>query len=176
MTYFQLFHTFLLCTVQTKSLDTPSHSKSFLYFHDYENCRFTLKASKLWINTCGIIYGIIYITKKCETTENMSYCRFFKVATFCFDYCFAHSWHSLDELQEVVTWNGLPTVLKEFPERCLALVGPFAFCLRSSSPLNHLDWVQVWWLWRPGHLAQHPITLLLAQIALDAFSVTLQFS
>lgn len=47
-------------TVQTKSLDTPSHSKSFLYFHDYENCRFTLKASKLWINTCGIIY----ITKK----------------------------------------------------------------------------------------------------------------
>ena len=35
------------CTVQTKSLDTPSHSMSFLYFHDYENCRFTLKASKL---------------------------------------------------------------------------------------------------------------------------------
>ncbi|CAJ0954683.1 unnamed protein product [Ranitomeya imitator] len=25
---------------------------------------------------------------------------FFKVATFCFDDCFAHSWHSLDELQE----------------------------------------------------------------------------
>ncbi|XP_069835634.1 transmembrane protein 26-like [Dendropsophus ebraccatus] len=25
---------------------------------------------------------------------------FFKVATFCLDYCFAHSWHSLDELQE----------------------------------------------------------------------------
>ncbi|KAI5092947.1 cytochrome P450 precursor [Silurus meridionalis] len=33
-------------------------------------------------------------------------------------------------------------ILKEFPERCLALVGPFAFTLRSSSPLNHLDWVQ----------------------------------
>ncbi|CAJ0931543.1 unnamed protein product [Ranitomeya imitator] len=32
--------------------------------------------------------------------------RFFKVATFCFDDCFAHSWHSLDELQEVVTGNG----------------------------------------------------------------------
>ncbi|CAJ0952139.1 unnamed protein product [Ranitomeya imitator] len=26
--------------------------------------------------------------------------RFFKVATFCFDDCFAQSWHSLDELQE----------------------------------------------------------------------------
>ncbi|XP_073503929.1 TBCC domain-containing protein 1 isoform X2 [Phyllobates terribilis] len=32
--------------------------------------------------------------------------RFFKVATFCFDDCFAHSWHSLDELQEVVTGDG----------------------------------------------------------------------
>ncbi|CAJ0924756.1 unnamed protein product [Ranitomeya imitator] len=31
---------------------------------------------------------------------------FFKVAPFCFDDCFAHSWHSLDELQEVVTGNG----------------------------------------------------------------------
>ena len=40
-------HICALYTVQTKSLDTPSHSKSFLYFHDYENCRFTLKASKL---------------------------------------------------------------------------------------------------------------------------------
>ncbi|CAJ0921286.1 unnamed protein product [Ranitomeya imitator] len=27
--------------------------------------------------------------------------KFFKVATFCFDDCFAHSWHSLDKLQEV---------------------------------------------------------------------------
>ncbi|XP_073499013.1 syntaxin-binding protein 3 isoform X2 [Phyllobates terribilis] len=33
------------------------------------------------------------------------YYRFFKVATFCFDDCFAHSWHSLDDLQEVVTGN-----------------------------------------------------------------------
>ncbi|CAJ0945312.1 unnamed protein product [Ranitomeya imitator] len=31
---------------------------------------------------------------------------FIKVATFCFDDCFAHSWHSLDELQEVVIGNG----------------------------------------------------------------------
>ena len=147
-----LFYIYIY-TVQTKSFDTPSHSMSFLYFHDYENCRFTLKASKLWINTCGIIY----LTKKVWNN--------WKVATFCFDYCFAHSWHSLDELQEVVTWNGLPTVLKEFPEM-LSTCWPF--CLHSAVQLtpNHLDWVQVRWLWRPGHLAQHPINLLLGQIAL----------
>ncbi|CAJ0940719.1 unnamed protein product [Ranitomeya imitator] len=66
---------------------------------------------------------------------------FFKVATFCFDDCFAHFWHSLDELQEVVTRNGLPTVLKEFPEM-LSTCWPF--CLHSAVQLtpNHLDWVQ----------------------------------
>ncbi|CAJ0916993.1 unnamed protein product [Ranitomeya imitator] len=42
--------------------------------------------------------------------------RFLKVATFCIDDCFAYSWHSLDELQEVLTGNGFPTILKEFPE------------------------------------------------------------
>ena len=56
-------------TVQTKSLDTPSHSMSFLSFHDYWHCRFTLKVSKLWINTCGIMN----LTKKCKTTENTPY-------------------------------------------------------------------------------------------------------
>ncbi|CAJ0958416.1 unnamed protein product [Ranitomeya imitator] len=66
---------------------------------------------------------------------------FFKGATFCFDDCFAHSWHSLDELQEVVTGNGLPTILKEFPEM-LSTCWPF--CLHSAVQLtpNHLDWVQ----------------------------------
>uniref|UniRef100_A0A667ZLU6 NACHT domain-containing protein n=1 Tax=Myripristis murdjan TaxID=586833 RepID=A0A667ZLU6_9TELE len=34
-------------TVQAKSLDTPSHSMCFLYFHDYLHCRFSLKESKL---------------------------------------------------------------------------------------------------------------------------------
>ncbi|KAM4053450.1 interleukin-11 receptor subunit alpha isoform 1-T2 [Anomaloglossus baeobatrachus] len=65
------------------------------------------------------------------------------VATFCFDSCFAHSWHSLDELHEVVTGNGFPTVLKEFPEM-LSICWPF--CLHSAVQLtpNHLDWVQVW--------------------------------
>ena len=31
---------------------------------------------------------------------------------------------------------------------------------------NHLNWVEVRGLWRPGHLMQHSITLLLGQIAL----------
>ena len=31
---------------------------------------------------------------------------------------------------------------------------------------NHLNWVEIRSLWRPGHLIQHSITLLLGQIAL----------
>ncbi|CAJ0959037.1 unnamed protein product [Ranitomeya imitator] len=65
--------------------------------------------------------------------------RFFKVATFCFDNCFAHSWHSLDELDEVVTRNGLPTILKEFPEM-LSTCWPFRSAVQLTP--NHLDWVQ----------------------------------
>ena len=30
---------------------------------------------------------------------------------------------------------------------------------------NHLNWVEVRWLWRPGQLMQHSITLLIGQIA-----------
>ncbi|KAM4015129.1 NXPE family member 4-like [Anomaloglossus baeobatrachus] len=77
------------------------------------------------------------------TTEKSLFDQFFKECTFCVDYCFAHSWHFLDELQEVVTGNGLPTVLKKFPEM-LSTCWPF--CLHSVVQLtpNHLDWVQVW--------------------------------
>ena len=38
-----------------------------------------------------------------------------QIATICLDDIFAHSWHSLNQLHEVVTWNAFPTVLKEFP-------------------------------------------------------------
>ena len=31
---------------------------------------------------------------------------------------------------------------------------------------NHLNWVEVGGLWRPGHVMQHSITLLLGQITL----------
>ena len=33
------------------------------------------------------------------------YLRFFKVATLFLDDSFAQSWHSLNQLHEVVTWN-----------------------------------------------------------------------
>ena len=33
------------------------------------------------------------------------YFTLFKVATLCLDDSFAHSWHSLNQLHEVVTWN-----------------------------------------------------------------------
>ena len=59
--------------------------------------------------------------------------RFFEIATLCFVL-------SLHELHEVITWNGFPTVLKEFPEM-LSTCWPF--CLHSVVHLipNHLDWV-----------------------------------
>ncbi|CAJ0968220.1 unnamed protein product, partial [Ranitomeya imitator] len=63
--------------------------------------------------------GVYVINNKLKISQKKVKSRdgkFFKVATFCFDDSFAHSWHSLDELQEVVTGNGLPTILKEFPE------------------------------------------------------------
>ncbi|CAJ0922504.1 unnamed protein product [Ranitomeya imitator] len=46
-------------------------------------------------------HEIVYTPVEAEDEEG-----FFKVATFCFDDCFAHSWHSLDELQEAVIGNG----------------------------------------------------------------------
>lgn len=52
-----------------KRLETPSHSRRFLYFRDYLHCIFFLKASKPQMNTCGIMYLI----KKCDITENTSY-------------------------------------------------------------------------------------------------------
>ena len=64
-----------------------------------------------------------------NNSKHVLYFRFFRIATLCFTYCFAHSWHSLDELHEVVTWNGFPTVLKEFPEM-LSTCWPF--CLHSA--------------------------------------------
>jgi hypothetical protein len=45
-------------------------------------------------------------TKKVlHKSKNSLYLRFFKEATLSFDDSFAHSWHSLNQLHEVVTWN-----------------------------------------------------------------------
>ena len=78
--------------------------------------------------------------------------RFFKVATLCLDDSYAHSWHSLNQLHEVVivcfsnSLEGVPTyaehLLAAFPSLC------------SSKPP------------RLGHLMQLSITLLHGQIAL----------
>ena len=43
--------------------------------------------------------------KSVKQSKYILYLRIFKVATLCLDDSFAHSWHSLNELHEVVTWN-----------------------------------------------------------------------
>lgn len=52
------------------------------------------------------IWNYVVNTKVLNKPEYILYFRFFKVAIFCFDESFAHSWHSLNQLDEVVTWNG----------------------------------------------------------------------
>ena len=87
------------------------------------------------------------------------YLRFFKVATLM------TALHTLGILSTSFTWNAFPTVLKKFPHKqstwCMLL-------LHSAVQLiqNHLNCVEVVWLWRPGDLMQHSITLLLGQIVL----------
>ena len=55
-----------------------------------------------------------------------------------------------------------PTVLKKFPHM---LSTSWLLFLHSAVQLipNHLNWVEIGWLWRPGHLMQHSITFLLGQ-------------
>ena len=50
-----VIHVQCIYTPPVKSLDTPSHLMVFLYFHDYLHCNFSLKSSKLWMNTHGIM-------------------------------------------------------------------------------------------------------------------------
>ena len=68
--------------------------------------------------------------------------------------------HNLGILSTSFTWNAFPTVLKEFPHMLSTF---WLIFLNSAVQLipNHLKR-----LWRPGHLMQHSITLLLGQIAL----------
>ena len=48
-----------LCTVPVKSLDTPAHSRVFLYFYYFLHCIIIVKTLKLWNNT-----GNHVVTKK----------------------------------------------------------------------------------------------------------------
>ena len=53
-------------TVQAKSLETPSHSACFLYFHGNLHCGFLQKASKLQINTWNCV------VHKCRSVKKTS--------------------------------------------------------------------------------------------------------
>uniref|UniRef100_A0A673W8P0 Uncharacterized protein n=1 Tax=Salmo trutta TaxID=8032 RepID=A0A673W8P0_SALTR len=92
---------------------------------------------------------------------NKIYFSLFKVAILCLDDNFAHCWHSLNQLH----LECFPTVLKEFPHM---LSTWWLLFIHSAVQLisNHLNWVELRGLWRPGHMMQHSITLLLGQIAL----------
>ena len=43
--------------------------------------------------------------ESCSKQIKMLYLRLFKAATLCLDVSFVHSWHSLNQLHEVVKWN-----------------------------------------------------------------------
>jgi hypothetical protein len=62
--------------------------------------------------------------------------------------------HTLGILSTSFMRNVFPTVLKEFPHM---LSTCWLIFLHSAVQLipNHLNWVAVRWLWRPGHLMQH---------------------
>jgi hypothetical protein len=53
-------------TVPVKSLDTPTHSRFFLYFDCVLHCIIIVKTSKLWTNTWNHV-----VTKKVLNIQNM---------------------------------------------------------------------------------------------------------
>ena len=67
------------------------------------------------------------------------YFRFFEVITLCLDDSFAHSWPSLSQVHEVVTWNAFPTVLKEFSHMMSTCWHLFLHSAVQLTP-NHLIW------------------------------------
>ena len=73
--------------------------------------------------------------------------------------------HTLGILSTNFMRNAFQTVLKEFPHMLSTCWLLFLHSAVHHIP-NHLNWVEVRWLWRPGHLTQQSITLLLGQIAL----------
>ena len=72
--------------------------------------------------------------------------------------------HTLGILSTSFMRNAFPTVLKELPH----MLSTWMLFFHSAVQLipNHLNWVEVRWLWRPGDLMQHSTILLLGQIAL----------
>jgi hypothetical protein len=89
-----------------------------------------------------------------------------QIATLCLDDSFAHSWYSLQCHLECFS-NSLEKV-STYSEH---FVGCFSFTVRSDSSQNHLNLVDIRELWRPGHLKQHSITLLLDKKPLNSLKV-----
>ena len=109
----------------------------FLYFSFFSTLQINIEDIKIMKEH---IWNYVVNKKMLNKPEYVLYFRFFKVATFCFDDSFEHSWHSFNQLHEVVTWNGFPTVLKEFTE---VLSTCWLLCLHSVVQLipDHLNWV-----------------------------------
>ena len=72
--------------------------------------------------------------------------------------------HTLGILSTSFTWIYFPTVLKEFPHMLSTCWLLFLYLAVQLIP-NNLNWVEFGWLWRPGHVMQQSITLLLGKIA-----------
>jgi hypothetical protein len=95
--------TFSVHTVPVKGLDTSTLSRVFLYFLLFP----ALQNNSEDINTRKRHTWNPVVSKKVlNKSKYILYLRFFKVATLCLDDSFAHAWHSLNQLHEVVTWNG----------------------------------------------------------------------
>ena len=124
-------------TVPLNILDTPTHSRIFHF-------RKILRTSKLWNNTN-------VVTKK----------ELKQIKIYCLDDSFAHACHYLKKLHLECFSNSL----ERFPHMLSTCWVHFLHSVVRLIP-NHLNWVEVGWLWRPGHLMQHSITLLLCQIGL----------
>ena len=58
--------------------------------------------------------------------------RFFKVATICLDDSFAHSWHSLNHLQDLVSWNAFQLTCVP----CKKYVCGISFHLNAFEPIS----------------------------------------
>ena len=134
-----------------------SYSICIQYLSYFPHCRTIVKTSNYEMTHMESCSN----QKSAIKTTIILYLIFFKVPPFTL----VTALHTLGILSTSFTWNAFQTVLKEFSHMlstCWLLI------LHSVVQLipNHLNWVEFGWLWRPGHLIQHSITLLLGQIAL----------
>ena len=131
-------HTYIHTYIPVKSLDTPAHSKVFLYFFTivyYFHCRIILKTSKLWNNTWNHV-----VTKKVlNKSKYILYLRIFKVATLCLD-SFIHSRHSLNQLHLECFFYHFEGVPK-YAEHLLAAIP--SLCGPTHPKPSQLGWVRV---------------------------------